>query len=98
MKLKERRNLIGKCSMCLSFRRQRDSAATQGAEGRVGIQNNLWTTQRHSQDPFKRETESLATIVNSVKSLTVVAKLFILDVWRVPSYVSATFGDYTNIN
>ena len=42
--------------------------------------------------------ESLATVVNGVKSLTVVEKHCILDVWGGPGYSSATFGVYTNIN
>ena len=42
--------------------------------------------------------ESLATVVNGVKSLTVVEKRCILDVWGGPGYSSATFGVYANIN
>ena len=84
MKLKERRNLIGKRNMCLSFRCCRRSTTTQGSGKKVGIQNHLWTTQKYSWNPFKREMENLVTMFNGVKSLTVVVQLSILDVWRVP--------------
>ena len=42
--------------------------------------------------------ESLAIVVNGVKSLTVVEKLCILDVCGGPGYSSATFRIYANIN
>ena len=42
--------------------------------------------------------ERLATVANSVKLLTVVEKLCIIDDCGGPGYASATFGVYANIN
>ena len=43
--------------------------------------------------PYQASTmDSLATMVDDLKQLTVVAKLSILDVWRYPDYSSAAYS------
>ena len=86
MKLNGRKDLVGRCNTCLLVRGHRVYTTKQGAGGRLEIEYHHWTTQRHSQDLFKREMGSIATIVNSFNSLTAVGKLSILDVYKGPGY------------
>ena len=59
------------------------------------ILNLTLVTQRHNQGTLQAsKMENFATIVNGLKTLAIVAKLSILDVYWIPGYVSLLYHEW----